>query len=152
MTYFTLTHFDSIHIHPFCYTPRFEKHIYMFLAQSYNIDCTCLHTILYSVDYHVSTIHFITARISCPNCQCIPLTFILQLPNSSVRCNCASHQPDLGLLNCPPQAFILLQYRDYHVLTAPKHSFYYNSSQHVQSVSKALILITCFCMSGLSAD
>ena len=30
-----------------------------------------------------------------------PLTFILQLPNSSVRCNCASHQPELGLLNCP---------------------------------------------------
>ena len=27
-----------------------------------------------------------------------PLTFILQLPNSSVRCNCASHQPELGLL------------------------------------------------------
>ena len=48
-----------------------------------------------------------------------PLTFILQLPNSSVRCNCASHQPELGLLNCPPQAFILLQYRDYHVPTVP---------------------------------
>ena len=25
-----------------------------------------------------------------------PLIFILQLPNSSVRCNCASHQPELG--------------------------------------------------------
>ena len=48
-----------------------------------------------------------------------PFTFILQLSNSSVRCNCASHQLELGLLNCPPQSFILLQYRDYHVPTAP---------------------------------
>ena len=55
--------------------------------------------------YHVQTIK--------------PFTFILRLPNSSVRCNCASHQSELGLLNCPPQAFILLQYRDYHVPTVP---------------------------------
>ena len=55
--------------------------------------------------YHVQTVN--------------PLTFILQLPNSSVRCNCASHQPELGLLNCPPQSLILLQYRDYHVPTVP---------------------------------
>ena len=47
-----------------------------------------------------------------------PLTFILQLPNSSVRCNCASHQPELGLLYSP-QSFILLQYRDYYVPTVP---------------------------------
>ena len=72
----------------------------MFLTKTYNIDCTCLHIILYSVgDNHVSTVHSITARIPCPNCQ--PLTFILQLPNSSVRCNCASHQPELGLLTIP---------------------------------------------------
>ena len=45
--------------------------------------------------YHVQTVQ--------------PLTFILQLPNSSVRCNCASHQPELGLLNCPHN-----------------HSFYYS--------------------------
>ena len=90
----------------------------MFLAQSYNIDCTCLNIILYSVGaimsplstpsqqgYHVQTVK--------------PLTFILQLPNSSVRCNCAIHQPELGLLNCPPQSFILLQYRDYHVPNVP---------------------------------
>ena len=31
-----------------------------------------------------------------------PLTFILQLPNSSVRCNCASHQPDSRKLCCNP--------------------------------------------------
>ena len=90
----------------------------MFLAQSYNIDCTCLHIILYSVgDYHVSTVHSITARIPCPNCQTI--NFHSTIPNSSVRCNCASHQPELGLLNCPPQSLILLQYRDYHVPTVP---------------------------------
>ena len=89
----------------------------MFLAQSYNIDCTCLHIILYSVgDYHVSTVHSITARIPCPNCQ--PFTFILQLPNSSVRCNCVSLLR-LRSSKLSPQSFILLQYRDYHVPTVP---------------------------------
>ena len=53
--------------------------------------------------YHVQTVQ--------------PLTFILQLPNSSVRCNCASHQPELGLLNCPHN-----------------HSFYVNHTFLCQSL------------------
>ena len=133
---------------PFYSTPRFEIHT----CFSYNIDCTCLHNILYSVgDYHVSTVHSITARIPCPNCQA--LTFILQLPKSSVRCKCASHQPELGILTVPRKhSFYYSIETTMSQLPPPQHSFYYSNSQHVQSVSKALILITCFCMSGLSAD
>ena len=67
----TLTHFDYIHIHPFCSTP--PNHTVLIV----HVDTF----ILYSVgDHHVSTVHSITARIPCPNC--CQLTFILQLPTT----------------------------------------------------------------------
>ena len=95
----TLTHFGFIHIHTFCPTPLFE--IYTCFSPNHIVLIVHVYTfILYSVgDYHVSTVHSITTRIPCPNCR--PLTLIQQLPYSSVICNCASHQPELGLLTVP---------------------------------------------------
>ena len=132
VTVSTLTHFDSTHIHPFCSTPRFEMHTCF--SPNHTILIVHVYTfILYSVgDYHVSTVYSITARIPCPNCQ--PFTFILQLPHSSVRCNCASHQPELGLLTIPHKHSFYYSIETTISQLSPKHSFYYSNSQHEQSV------------------
>ena len=149
MTDFTLTHFNSMHIHPFrpflgSRYMHVSRPIIQLIAHVYTSFYIQYETIMSPLPtpsqqgYHVQTVK--------------PLTFILQLPNSSVRCNCASHQPELGLLNCPHNHSFYYSIETTMSQLSPKLSFYYSNSQYVQSVSKALIFITCFCMSGLSAD